>query len=165
MADTSVADFCIRALQAADVPTLRAVLPEWVPEHWNSSGSDSAPASQHHFRVLVRRVHGGGEFGGIAEFQQIMDEGHLLSIAIVPAFQRHGLGTKLLNAVLEELRAAGCRRCLLEVRRSNVAAQALYRQAQFTLDGVRKEYYPALASSGSESTAQREDALLYSRPL
>ena len=104
-------------------------------------------------------VRDDAQLAGIAEYQQIVDEGHLLGIAIVPAQRRGGLGMQLLLAVLDAMRTQGCLRCLLEVRRSNAAAQARYARAGFTRDGVRREYYPAPGS------AQREDALLYSRML
>jgi [ribosomal protein S18]-alanine N-acetyltransferase len=153
-------EFTVRELEARDVPILRASLAEWVPGHWSSSGIENALASTHQFRVLAFHVGGKEELAGIAEYQQIVDEGHLLGIAIVPAMQRRGLGMKLLLAVLEEMRGEGCRRCLLEVRRSNSAGQALYQRAQFKLDGTRKDYYPPLYPG-----QPREDALLFSRPL
>jgi ribosomal-protein-alanine N-acetyltransferase len=152
--------FTVRELEARDVPVLRTLLAEWVPAHWSSSGIENALVSSHQFRVLTFRAAGNEELAGIAEYQQIVDEGHLLGIAIVPTMQRRGLGMKLLLAVLEEMRGEGCKRCLLEVRRSNNAGQALYQRAQFRLDGTRKEYYPPLLPG-----QPREDALLYSRPL
>lgn len=153
-------DFSVRELEARDVPVLRALLAEWVPAHWSSSGIENALVSAHQFRVLVFRNAGKEELAGMAEYQQIMDEGHLLGIAIVPSMQRRGLGMKLLQAVLAEMRTKGCQRCLLEVRRSNHAGQALYQRTQFTLDGTRKDYYPPLMPG-----QPREDALLFSRPI
>lgn len=153
MASASTAgNFFVRALEAGDLPVLRASLPEWAPA--------DAQDSTHQFRVLVQRVDGKERLAGIAEYQQILDEGHLLGIAVVPELQRCGLGMQLLQAVLAELHERGCRRCLLEVRRSNTAAQALYARAQFVLDGVRKDYYPP-----QDAGEMREDALLFSRPL
>ncbi len=106
------------------------------------------------------RVESKEELTGFAEYQKILDEGHLLGIAIAPALQRKGLGMLLLMEVLADLRAQGCQRCLLEVRRSNTAAQQLYLGVGFTLDGVRKNYYLPL-----EAGQPLEDALLYSCPL
>jgi ribosomal protein S18 acetylase RimI-like enzyme len=157
------ADFSIRALEAIDVPVLSTLLSEWVPGHWSSSGLGNALALAHEFRVLVRRVNGNEELAGIGEFQRIVDEGHLLGIAIVPGMQRRGLGMHLLQALLAEMRKEGCARCLLEVRRSNVAGRMLYQRAGFVFDGVRKDYYPPQTSA--QSTGQREDALLYSLAL
>lgn len=150
-------EFMVRELEARDVPTLRVLLAAWVPAHWSSSGIENALVSAHQFRVLTFRAAGNEELAGIAEYQQIVDEGHLLGIAIVPAMQRRGLGMQLLLAVLDEMRGHGCQRCLLEVRRSNSAGHALYKRAQFKLDGTRKDYYPPLLPG-----QPREDALLFS---
>jgi ribosomal-protein-alanine N-acetyltransferase len=148
-------DFFVRELSARDFPRLKAILPEWLPAQWQAG----AGASGHRWLALIQRVAGVDASAGLVEYQQIVDEGHLLGIAIVPTLRGHGLGMLLLQAALEEMRSGGCTRCLLEVRRSNRAAQVLYERANFTLDGVRKAYYPP------QDSAQREDALLYSRVL
>jgi ribosomal-protein-alanine N-acetyltransferase len=157
---SSANTFSVRELEAHDVPVFRTLLAEWVPAHWSSSGIENALVSAHQFRVLTFRLAGKEELAGIAEYQQIVDEGHLLGIAIVPTMQRRGLGMKLLLAVLEEMRTEGCKRCLLEVRASNAGGRALYQRAQFVLDGTRRDYYPPLLPG-----QLREDALLFSRPL
>jgi ribosomal-protein-alanine N-acetyltransferase len=161
MPATTPRDFSVRALEARDVPVFNALLPDIVSRHWSATGLGNALATAHQFRVLVQhRPNGEEELAGIAEYQQIVDEGHLLGIAVVPALWGGGLGTKLLLAVMAEMRAEGCLRCLLEVRRSNAAGQALYQRVGFKLDGVRRNYYPPIAA-GQPS----EDALLYSCPL
>ncbi len=86
--------------------------------------------------------------------QRVLDEATLMNIAVEPGWQGSGLATRLLEAVLRQLAQQGCRRCLLEVRRGNLPAQALYRKLGFVDDGVRKGYYPA--------ESEKEDALLMS---
>lgn len=147
--------FTVRELDARDFLVLKTTLPEWLPAQW-SAGSGSAG---HRWLVLVQHVDGTDVPAGLVEYQQILDEGHLLGIAVVPSLRGQGLGMHLLQAALDEMRGKGCSRCLLEVRRSNRAAQALYERASFTLDGVRRDYYPP------QESGEREDALLYSREL
>lgn len=160
-AATPAGDFVLRALEARDLPALAVLLPALLPGDWSAESINTALGAGHQFSVLVQRDASGAEtLAGLAEFQRIVDEGHLLGIAVAPALQGRGLGKRLLAKVLTELRAQQCTRCLLEVRRSNAAAQALYRRAGFTLDGVRPRYYPALAPG-----QPAEDALLYSCPL
>lgn len=108
-------------------------------------------------RVLVCTIAGVSRVAGFAECLRIVDEAELLALAIAPDCRGRGLGQVLLTAVLAELREAGCRRCLLEVRRSNEAARRLYCRAGFVQDGIRKAYYPPL-----QTGADAEDALLYS---
>ncbi len=98
-----------------------------------------------------------GEMAGFAISSLVMDECTLMNIGVGPQFQGRGLGAMLVQTVLEAARTAQARRCLLEVRRGNGRAIALYRKHGFTENGVRRNYYPA--DSG------REDALLMSLEL
>lgn len=62
-------------------------------------------------------------------------------IAVTPAFQRRGVARALLAAAAHELRQRSIEEIFLEVRVSNVAAQALYRACGFTECGCRRGYY------------------------
>jgi ribosomal-protein-alanine N-acetyltransferase len=64
---------------------------------------------------------------------------HLMNIAIDPARRRQGLGTQLLNEMLE--RAGPEEPYTLEVRASNAPAIALYEQFGFRGAGTRPRYY------------------------
>lgn len=142
----------------ADVAALAAWLPAVLAGNWSALALQDLLESDHLLWVLV--VAEEGAIAGFAECQQILDEGHLLNIAISPHWQRQGLGGVLLNGVLSELGGRSCMRCLLEVRRSNTPARQLYEHAGFSLDGIRKAYYPP-----GRDVNQREDALLYSLSL
>ena len=60
----------------------------------------------------------------------------ILTLAVDPLYQRQGRGMALLRHVME-----GCNDMILEVRKSNVAARALYKRAGFRRVGRRKAYY------------------------
>lgn len=80
---------------------------------------------------------------GYAVLMPALDEVHLLDISIAGAYQRKGLGKKLLGEMLALARTLKFERVILEVRASNVAAIGLYRAAGFSEIGVRRGYYPA----------------------
>jgi ribosomal-protein-alanine N-acetyltransferase len=71
----------------------------------------------------------------------IREELHINNLAVDPRWRRRGVATSLLEAALERGRARGARCAFLEVRASNVGAQALYRRSGFEPAGVRKSYY------------------------
>ena len=83
---------------------------------------------------------------GFAVFSFVIDECQIMNFAIAPAFQHHGLGGQLLQHALQELRHLGARFCYLDVRRSNVNAQGLYKKFGFHQVGCRKRYYPTETS-------------------
>lgn len=83
----------------------------------------------------------------------VLDELHLLNLAVEPQWQRQGLGRLALEHLLRSAGEAGLREVWLEVRASNLRAQQLYTAAGFATLGRRRDYYPA-------GPAGREDALL-----
>ena len=90
---------------------------------------------------------------GFAVCMVTLDEAELLLIAITPPLQGQAYGSVLFRALLNELATDGVNKLFLEVRASNLSAQAFYQRHQMTLSGIRKGYYPI--DSG------REDAQLY----
>ena len=79
-------------------------------------------------------------------------EAHVLNICVDPELQGHGLGRRLLRALLHLARARQVERVFLEVRPSNAGAIALYHDEGFNEIGRRPRYYPAADG--------REDALV-----
>lgn len=83
----------------------------------------------------------GRDVVGYAGLMVTVDEGHVTTIAVDPAWHRHQIGTRLLLAVTHEAMVREVNALTLEVRVSNTAAQAMYRQFGFSSAGVRKGYY------------------------
>ena len=77
------------------------------------------------------------------------------NIAVCPAFRRQGIGRALIAALIEEASRRALSVMMLEVRASNMAAQALYEVSGFEKVGVRRAFY----------ASPREDAYLYNRYL
>ena len=71
----------------------------------------------------------------------VSDELHVLTVATLPEFRRHGLARALLVHVIDFARSRGARTVLLEVRRSNQAALALYAAFGFATSRIRPRYY------------------------
>ena len=88
-------------------------------------------------------------------FWRIADQVHINNLAVRPELRGRGLGIQMLEAVVAEAQRLGAGSVALEVRRSNVAAQHLYKRAGFREDGIRKSYY----------TQPVEDALLLIKTL
>jgi ribosomal-protein-alanine N-acetyltransferase len=96
--------------------------------------------------VLVLRSPGPSvaEWRGIGAYcvyRLVVDEMHLLNIAVVPGWRRRGIARWLLGFAMGQAGRAGAVRVLLEVRESNVEARALYAEAGFSTLGLRRAYY------------------------
>lgn len=72
---------------------------------------------------------------------QVVDELHINSLAVDPAYRRQGIARTLLRRVVRAAAAAGATAATLEVRESNQAGRALYEGLGFRVEGVRRDYY------------------------
>ncbi len=82
-----------------------------------------------------------GEIVGYAGLMIAVGEGHVTTIGVSPAWQRRGVGRRLLLALARTARERGAEHLTLEVRATNYGAQAMYHQFGFVPAGIRKNYY------------------------
>ena len=78
---------------------------------------------------------------GYAGAWLVYDEGQITNIAILPSARGKGYGSKLTKQLIDECFSRGMHEIFLEVRISNLAALAMYRNLGFSVKGIRKEYY------------------------
>jgi ribosomal-protein-alanine N-acetyltransferase len=78
---------------------------------------------------------------GYAGAWHLVDEFHVSTIAVHPDWRRRGLGELLLLSLFDRGMELGVRQATLEVRVSNLAAQALYCKYGFETLSVQKAYY------------------------
>ncbi len=74
--------------------------------------------------------------------QWVLDEIHVLNIAVRDEFRRRGVGAKLMTHLFDLGVQRGMRDIFLEVRASNAPAQKLYRKFGFSTLATRHHYYP-----------------------
>lgn len=84
----------------------------------------------------------------------MVDEAHIVAIAIREEYRRQGLGELLLLESIDLALSNGQESVTLEVRSSNQSAQAMYEKYRFLKVGVRRRYY----------TDNHEDALIMTTP-
>ncbi len=92
-------------------------------------------------RCWVARGHDGPVVAYLLAWL-VVDELHILNIATHPEHRRQGHARALFDEGLRMAREHRLVHVLLEVRRSNRPAIALYRQLGFFAMGVRLRYYP-----------------------
>jgi ribosomal-protein-alanine N-acetyltransferase len=104
--------------------------------------------------VLVADLPGEGVVG-YAVLWWVLEQAELANLAVRESFRGHGIGSVLLDRILEEAAAKGVQTVFLEVRTSNQRAHDLYLSRGFRQIGVRRDYY----------RNPREDARILLRPL
>jgi len=81
------------------------------------------------------------EVVGYAGMWHVVDEGHITNLAVTNAHRRKGIAKMLLDYLTEIAAQREMQGLTLEVRVGNTAAQNLYTQHGFAIEGCRKGYY------------------------
>ena len=134
----------IRRMTAADLDRVMAIAqslnqaPHWPREAYLAAlGGKATP-----MRIaLVAEDEASGTVAGFAVACLTPPEAELETIAVAAGFQRRGLARQLFQALAVALRQERVSVTLLEVRASNIQAQALYRALGFEVAGRRPRYY------------------------
>lgn len=70
-----------------------------------------------------------------------IDEAHIMNIAVRKDFRKNGIGSELLNFLIDEAKSKKKMCITLEVRDDNIPAIELYKKFNFDILGRRKKYY------------------------
>ena len=89
-----------------------------------------------------------GDVLGFVTMRFVLDEGHILNIAVEPSARKKGIGKRLLLALFCESGKRGVASFVLEVRSKNSAAIALYEKLGFEAQGLRRNYYTKPSDDG-----------------
>lgn len=138
----------LRLLGEADLPAVLDIERRAYSLPWSETQLRQSLTGEHQ----VWGLEGDGRLQAYLVSMRVLDELHILNLAVDPALQRRGLASQLFGAVRDAAEGSGARHVFLEVRASNVAAQSLYMKLGFCESGRRRNYYPAIEG--------REDALL-----
>jgi ribosomal-protein-alanine N-acetyltransferase len=113
-------------------------------EQWSAAMFWNELANGNFYLVAVADSPSGeaaAEIVGYAGLSVGDGEAWVQNIAVRRDRQRHGIGRRLLDALLAEAAARGCPTVLLEVAVDNGPAQRLYAEYGFETVGVRRGYY------------------------
>ena len=110
------------------------------PEAWTADGYRDELADKRH-RHYLAAVDENQALLGWAGVRVVADTAEILTVGVIPAARRQGIGARLLAMLLDEARRRGAVEAFLEVRVDNVGAQELYERARFVRVGIRRGYY------------------------
>jgi ribosomal-protein-alanine N-acetyltransferase len=135
-------ELLIRRAGLADIPAIWAIEKVSFPSPW-SRWSFLAELGQRHSHTLVAGPPPSQPWQtwGYLIYWVVLDEMHILNLAIHPQYRRRGLARRLLAEGLARARRLGAAIAWLEVRPSNHPALALYESCGFKEVGRRPRYY------------------------
>jgi ribosomal-protein-alanine N-acetyltransferase len=102
-------------------------------------------------------VRAGARVVAYAGVWLMVDEAHVTTFAVLPAYRRRGIGGLLLSGLMALSADMGAAVVTLEVRLSNVAARQLYQRFGFRPVGVRPRYYSDNGEDALIMTTERLD--------
>ena len=82
-----------------------------------------------------------GKIAGYGGMWHVVTEGHITNIAVSPDYRRMGVGSAIVDALMQTAEETEMLGVTLEVRVSNEAAIKLYKKHGFVVTGTRKKYY------------------------
>ncbi|MES2324879.1 MAG: ribosomal protein S18-alanine N-acetyltransferase [Pseudomonadota bacterium] len=133
-----------------DIDEVFALEESVYPHPWSRGNFIDSLASGYNTWTLRDEA---GTLVGYFLLMAVVDEAHLLNVAVCAPRQREGIGRYLIDKIVACARGLSMDSILLEVRPSNLRALKVYEKYGFTEIGRRKNYYPA-------HNGQREDAIV-----
>lgn len=110
-----------------------------VPWTYNQLAEELEGDNKHYFAALKKN----GAVIGYGGFAQILDEGHIMNIAVAPDSRGQGVGSAIVDALIAKAKDLGIASMTLECAEGNVSAISLYEKKGFIFAGKRPDYYPS----------------------
>ena len=129
----------VEPMRLEDVPAVHEIERLSFRTPWPAYAFEQELRGNRMARYLIARA--GDRIAGFAGVWLMVDDAHITTFGVHPDWRRQGIGRQLLLNVAELSISIGARRMTLEVRASNVAAQALYGAFGFEIVGRRPRYY------------------------
>jgi ribosomal-protein-alanine N-acetyltransferase len=142
----------IEPMQLEDVPDVHRIESASFPTPWPDYAFKQEIATNRLAHYLV--VKAGDETVGYGGMWLMVDEAHVTTFAVLPAWRRRGIGGRLMLELMRVALKLNAHIVTLEVRLSNHAARALYGKFGFRPVGIRPRYY----------SDNNEDALIMTTP-
>ncbi|MBA2700763.1 MAG: ribosomal protein S18-alanine N-acetyltransferase [Chloroflexi bacterium] len=122
-----------------DLPAVHQIEKASFTSPWPDHAYRSELETNRLAHYLVARV--GAAVAAYGGMWLMVDEAHITTFAVHPAWRRQRVGERLLLAFLDLAIDRGAREATLEVRLSNLGARRLYEKYGFRPVGLRPRYY------------------------
>jgi len=142
-----------RPMQTNDLPAVMEIENKAYEFPWTEGIFSDCMANQYLSILYVHQQ----KIQAYTVSQFVVDECHLLNLCVRPDARNQGLGTRMVQYLMNQARQSDMGSIFLEVRVSNKAAIHLYDKLGFNEIGLRRDYYPARNG--------REDALVLAHEI
>lgn len=131
----------LEPMQVGDLETVSLIEHQSFTTPWSQSMFLSELKNPTSHLLVARLKQAPGDIVGHIGYRVVVDEMHIVIVAVDPAWRRQGIAKQMLCQAMDHARDAACTKATLEVRVSNAAAQQLYFRQGFAPIGTRPRYY------------------------
>lgn len=142
----------VRRMEKRDLLQVEAIEISLFSDAWSEQGFEDTLNSPYAISLVAIDETVDTILGYIIMYVSF-EEGEISNVAVAKSAQNRGIGSALMQAILEKGLEESVTRFILEVRVSNTPAIALYKKFEFTEIGIRRGFYEK----------PREDALIMIR--
>ena len=132
-------DITVTRMTREDVDAVHAIEAASFSTPWSRDAFEKEVTENACARYLVLKEDGVPV--AFAGMWLVIDEGHVMNIAVRPDRRGLGYGKKVTQALIQLAADTGMTLMTLECRRSNTVAQRMYHSLGFVDVGYRKRYY------------------------
>ena len=129
----------VRGATAQDLDCIMEIEHASFPIPWSKEAMGQEIDGREWSRVFVATLE--ASVVGFMVYWIIVNELHLLNLAVHPNFRRRGVGRAMIQHLIDTMENDNMTSAILEVRVSNRVAQKLYRSFGFTPMARRVNYY------------------------
>jgi ribosomal-protein-alanine N-acetyltransferase len=132
-------DLVIREMLEDDIDEVVEIENECFPTPWSRDAFLTEIRENRLAKYIVAVLD--GKVVGYGGMWLILNEAHITNIAVKKDYRGMGIGNRIIESLIYYCASKNIQSMTLEVRKSNIVAQNLYKKYKFVEYGVRPRYY------------------------
>ena len=128
----------INKMTIGDLDSIKDILESDFDDFWNYNIIKTELENKNSYYIIAKKDETIVGFAGIID---TVDQYEITNIVVKKKYRNEGIGTLLLNNIIDFVKNSKKGKLYLEVNNNNTSAIALYKNHGFIKCGIRKKYY------------------------
>ena len=132
-------DFKIKKMTIEDLESIKNILASDFDNFWSFDVLEDELECDNSYVIVAKNTD--NTIVGFAGLKTILDEADIMNIVVKKDFRHNGIGSILLENLINYSKNMNMKTITLEVNENNLSAIRLYDKFSFDKLGIRKKYY------------------------
>ena len=132
-------DFKINKMTIEDLESIKNILASDFDNFWSFDVLEDELECDNSYVIVAKNTD--NTIVGFAGLKTILDEADIMNIVVKKDFRHNGIGSILLENLINYSKNTNMKTITLEVNENNLSAIRLYDKFSFDKLGIRKKYY------------------------